>query len=148
MSAAEVKELVSRARHVSPPLGVSEASTGHISRGHSQQHQFPFQLLSAADLRALPSPNWIIHSVLPREGCAAVFGESTSGKTFLALDMAATCADGRHWFGHKAKPSRWIYVVLEGQAAFRHRVEAWEKFNSSTGELSPITCDSYSIPSS
>lgn len=86
-----------------------------------------FQLLRADELHALPPPSWRIHSVIPASGVAAVFGSSTVGKSFLLLGMAAAGAAGGEWFGYRVKPGRWLYCALEGQAAFRQRVQAWEK---------------------
>lgn len=88
-----------------------------------------FKLLTVADLQALPPQRWRIHSVLPAQGVAAVFGPSSTGKSFLVLDMTAAGCQGAEWFGYRVKPSKWLYVAMEGQAAFRHRVEAWEQSN-------------------
>lgn len=89
-----------------------------------------FRLLSVDDLRAMPRLEWLIHSVLPSTGCGAIYGPSTSGKSFLALDMAAALADSNEWFGHRIKsPKNCLYIALEGETGLRLRVEAWEKSN-------------------
>lgn len=86
-----------------------------------------FKLLTGADVRALPVPQWRIKGVLPAQGLAALYGPSASGKSFLALDMAAAIACGRTWFGHKVSPAPAVYVALEGEAGFKLRVQAWER---------------------
>jgi putative DNA primase/helicase len=91
-----------------------------------------FKLIGADDLRDLPPLAWRIRGVLPAEGVAAVFGASGSGKSFLALDMAAAVAEGGAWFGHRVKPAPVAYVVLEGEAGFRLRVAAWEQDHGRT----------------
>ena len=58
-----------------------------------------YRLLKSADLRNLPPLTWRIHGVLPAEGLASIYGPSTSGKSFLALDSAAAIASGQEWFG-------------------------------------------------
>lgn len=90
-----------------------------------------FKLLSVADLHAMPRMRWLIQSVLAETGVGAIFGPSTSGKSFLALDMTAALAERREWFGHRIKKAdaRIVVIVLEGEAGFRLRVEAWEKAN-------------------
>lgn len=85
-----------------------------------------YKLLSASDLLALPPLNWRIRGVLPAYGLAGVYGPSASGKSFLALDMAAAIADGARWFGHRTEAAPVVYAALEGEAGFRVRVEAWE----------------------
>lgn len=86
-----------------------------------------FRLLGAADLRALPPLAWRVRGVLPAHGLAGIYGPSASGKSFLALDMAAAIAEGREWFGYRVKPAPVVYCALEGEAGFRVRVAAWEQ---------------------
>lgn len=85
-----------------------------------------YRLLSGAELRALPPLSWRVRSVLPAHGLAALYGPSASGKSFLALDLAAAIADGQDWFGHRVHAAPVVYVALEGEAGFRQRVLAWE----------------------
>jgi hypothetical protein len=85
-----------------------------------------FKLLRSEDLHALPSLQWRIYGVLPAAGLAALFGPSASGKTFLALDMAAAVAGGNHWFNYRVEAAPVVYAALEGEAGIRLRVAAWE----------------------
>lgn len=89
-----------------------------------------YKLLGAADLRALPPLAWRVRGVLPAEGLAALYGPSASGKSFLALDMAAAVAEGADWFGHRTAPAPVVYVALEGEGGFRLRCAAWEHANA------------------
>ena len=57
-----------------------------------------YKLLGADDLRNLPPLAWRVRGELPAVGLAGLYGPSASGKSFLALDMAAAIAEGRHWF--------------------------------------------------
>ena len=84
---------------------------------------------AGADLRDLAPLAWRIREVLPAEGVASVFGPSASGKSFLALDMAAAIASGRPWFGYRTSAAPVVYCALEGEAGFRLRVAAWEAHN-------------------
>jgi len=88
-----------------------------------------FPLLGSEELRSLPAMTWLIKGILPSSGIGAFYGESGSGKSFLAIDMAAAIAEGRKWFGHRVVSARVVYVCLEGEAGFRTRVLAWEKHN-------------------
>lgn len=85
-----------------------------------------FHLLSADQLLTRPPMQWAIHSVLPAQGCAAVYGPSGSGKSFLVVDLVAALAEGNPWFGHRIRlPRRVVMIVLEGEAGMRNRIEAW-----------------------
>ena len=88
-----------------------------------------FKLLGSADLHALPPLVWRVRGVLPAHGLASVYGPSASGKSFLALDMAAAVASGRPWFGYRVNAAPVVYCALEGEAGFRRRVAAWEQAN-------------------
>ncbi len=85
-----------------------------------------YKLLSATDLAALPPLAWRVRGVLPAAGLAGLYGPSASGKSFLALDMAAAIAEGARWFDCRTEAAPVVYVALEGEAGFRVRVAAWE----------------------
>lgn len=86
-----------------------------------------YPMLSGADLRALPALLWRIKGVFPASGLAAIYGASASGKSFLALHMAAELARGRDWFGYRVKRAPVVYLPLEGEAGFKLRCAAWEQ---------------------
>jgi hypothetical protein len=48
-----------------------------------------FKLVSDADLQALPDPKWLIDQFLPRDAVIVLQSQPSSGKTFVALSMAA-----------------------------------------------------------
>ncbi len=85
-----------------------------------------YKLLTGADLAELPPLRWCVRGVLPAQGVAALYGPSASGKSFLALDMAAAIADGQRWFDCRVSAAPVVYAALEGEAGFRARVLAWE----------------------
>lgn len=86
-----------------------------------------FQILSAADLAALPPVRWLVLGVLPAEGIAAIYGPPTCGKTFAALDLLAAVAAGRPWFGHRVTAAPVLYVALEGERGIAQRVNAYQE---------------------
>lgn len=85
-----------------------------------------YKLLGADDLRDLPPLAWCVRGVLPAVGLAGLYGPSASGKSFLALDMAAAIAEGRRWFDCRVEAAPVVYAALEGEGGFRLRVAAWE----------------------
>lgn len=86
-----------------------------------------FKVLSSKDVRAMPPIRWRIKGVVPQSGLGALYGASGSGKSFLALHMAACIATGREWFGYKTKPTSVVYCAFEGQAGFGQRMNAYER---------------------
>lgn len=86
-------------------------------------------LLTGSDLSNLPPVLWRLKGVLPYEGLAAIYGPSASGKSLLALDLAAAIAEGVDWFGLRTTKSPVVYVVLEGESGFKNRSAAWELEN-------------------
>lgn len=84
-----------------------------------------YKLLTGADVQALPPLEWRVKGVLPARGLAQVYGPPSSGKSFLALDMAAAIAGGHDWFGYRVKQAPVVYVMLEGAAGAKQRTQAW-----------------------
>jgi hypothetical protein len=85
-----------------------------------------YKLLGGADLRDLPALAWRVRGVLPAVGLAALYGPSASGKSFLALDLAAAIAEGQRWFDCRVNAAPVVYAALEGEAGFKLRAQAWE----------------------
>ena len=85
-----------------------------------------YKLLNSEDLRALPPLKWRVRGVLPADGLAGLYGPSASGKSFLALDMAAAIAEGSRWFDCRVEAAPVVYAALEGEAGFKLRAQAWE----------------------
>lgn len=91
-----------------------------------------YKLLGSADLHALPPLQWCVRGVLPAVGLAGLYGPSASGKSFLALDMAAAIAEGSRWFDCRVEAAPVVYAALEGEAGFKLRAQAWEAHKGRT----------------
>ncbi|HUW38095.1 MAG TPA: helicase RepA family protein [Rhodocyclaceae bacterium] len=93
-----------------------------------------FNLLTSADLAALPPMTWAIRGILPTDGLAAIYGASGSGKSFLVLDMLLALAAGRDWLGHAIKkPLPAVYAALEGENGISARVKAHQSRHGDPG---------------
>lgn len=89
-----------------------------------------FTPLSAAAFKALPRLPWRVKGILSSQGLATIYGPPASGKSFLAIDLAAAIAAGNDsWFGFRVRQAPVTYVVLEGEGGFQKRIEAWERAN-------------------
>lgn len=115
-------------------LGVQATPSPMATVSNSITEPTRFTLLSLDDLDRLPPNEWLVKNLLPTQGLAAIFGPSSSGKTFVALDLLMAIACKPTWFGFKVKKVPVIYVGLEGKANIPNRFKAWRNKNSS---LSP-----------
>lgn len=91
----------------------------------SRQEEYTF--LSAGDVLALKGEPWCVKDLLPASGLAAIFGQPGGGKTFVALDMAFSLAEGRDWFGIQTHACPVVYVNLESRLGLKKRLMAWQK---------------------
>jgi hypothetical protein len=95
----------------------------------------PYDLHSVDDLTALPPADYRVKGVLPQVGLAAIYGPSTSGKSFLAMELAFALSAGRDFFGNRAKSCDVVYVSLEGVAGLAQRVKAYmARYGSDAGK--------------
>jgi RecA/RadA recombinase len=89
-----------------------------------------FQVVPAGEFASGKPPGWMIKDVLPHAEVIMLFGESGSGKSFLALDIGGAVATGRPWRGKRTKRGRVVFVVAEGGAGFRSRLKAYAAMHS------------------
>nr|WP_170756241.1 AAA family ATPase [Ruegeria lacuscaerulensis] len=63
-----------------------------------------------------------IRGWLPKRGIATLYGPPGSGKTWLALDMAAHIAANQPWYSHRTQGGPVVYVAFEGVGGVRNRL--------------------------
>lgn len=86
-----------------------------------------YNIRTAADFMANIKPiSWLIKGFLPKATLGVLYGESGSGKSFVALDICAALGRGVGWNGLRcqAAPCRVLYVVAEGVGGFANRLTA------------------------
>lgn len=86
-----------------------------------------FEVIPAVEFTSRPAPSWIVKGVLPRAELVVLFGESGSGKSFIALDIAAAIDRGIAWRGRRVKQGRVVYICAEGAGGFRNRLVAYQQ---------------------
>ena len=84
-----------------------------------------FHPAPVAEFAVLQEYNWVVKNIIPRAELAVIFGESGSGKSFLALDLAFHIAQGKEWNGYKVTQGRVVYICAEGANGFRKRCLAY-----------------------
>lgn len=83
-------------------------------------------LLTRSDLNKLPDPEPLIDNVLDLGTVALLYGKWGVGKSFIAIDWAASVATGRSWQGRSTKQRRGLYVAAEGAFGLKGRADAFE----------------------
>lgn len=89
-----------------------------------------FPVVPAGEFSRGQRPGWIMKGIIPRAELVVLFGESGSGKSFLALDMLAAIARGINWRGHRTNQGRVVYIAAEGGGGFRNRLEAYQSHHN------------------
>lgn len=84
-----------------------------------------FTPIPAHEFAVATQLRWIIKGVIPYAELAVLYGESGSGKSFMALDLAAAVALGVEWRGHKTRKGKVVYIAAEGANGFRNRLRAY-----------------------
>lgn len=84
-----------------------------------------FAAVPLGEFKAGKPPVWLVDQVLPQTDLAVIFGESGSGKSFFALDLAMAVARGVSWRGRATRKGRVVFICAEGAHGFRNRLNAY-----------------------
>src|SRR6185437_446689 len=101
-----------------------------INRGRNNGKPLPVVLF--ADIDAECNSSALVKSLLGTGASSVVFGDSGSGKTFAAIDLAFHIAAGRAWFGFRTSRGCVLYVAGEGSLGVRNRLAAIKKHYQAT----------------
>ncbi|MCG5528593.1 MULTISPECIES: AAA family ATPase [Halorhodospira] len=71
-------------------------------------------------------PQWVVRGILEADTLTLLFGEPKIGKSFVAVDLAASIASGLDWHGHRVEQGPVLYIAGEGHAGLARRRRAWE----------------------
>jgi hypothetical protein len=69
--------------------------------------------------------NYLIDGLIETPTTGLIFGDSTVGKTFTAIDMSLSVVFGVPWMGGQAHQGRVLYFNGEGHVGFSRRLRAW-----------------------
>lgn len=98
---------------------------------------FPFS--QACDLLTGPkSARWLVRGWIEAGSVALLFGESTAGKSFQALDWSACIATGKPWNGCAVQAGPVFYIAGEGKGGIGRRLAAWEAHHGTRLAAAPL----------
>lgn len=116
-----------------PGLAEGEDVTDWIIRGGTAEAlrelarpELRFRLVTLEEMLALPLPTWQIDGLWEQGGVVMVYGEGSSGKTFLVVDLSMHLVRHMDWHGRNVEGGAVIYVNADGGIRFRLRPQAWE----------------------
>jgi RecA-family ATPase len=81
----------------------------------------------AADSALEEPANQLIEDLLDEGAMSVIYGDSGSGKTFVALDMGFHVGAGLDWNGKKVTRGLVVYVAAEGGRRIKRRIAALKK---------------------
>ncbi|MBU9259078.1 AAA family ATPase [Burkholderia multivorans] len=76
------------------------------------------------------APDELIEGIITRGAGTILYGESNSGKTFLALDMACAVARGEPWMDRRTEKGLVLYLASESPQSIRTRAQAYRKYHN------------------
>lgn len=76
-----------------------------------------------------------VEGLLTDGGMSVVYGESNSGKTFFAFDLAIRVALGWDWQGRETEPGGVLYLACEGGYGVQNREIAFREEHGITGSV-------------
>ena len=118
------------------PTPVSAEPAPVLFKGKAQIGK-PFELIRVRDM-VYTDPEFVIAGLVETESLAAIFGKPGSGKSFVALDMAASVASGTPYHGRAVMQGPVIYIAGEGNNGLRKRLAAWERHHGVSLSDAPL----------
>jgi hypothetical protein len=101
-----------------------------------------YPIVTSGGLSRRPPGGWLIKGVLPVADVIVLFGASGSGKSFVALDMAASIARGVPWRERRTAKGRVLVIAAEGGTGVGKRLKAYAQHHEidiDTLDVSVIT---------
>lgn len=76
---------------------------------------------------AFTPPDELVEGLLTVGGGSVLYGDSNSGKTFFAVDLAAAVARGVDWMARRTEQGLVVYLAAESPDSVRSRLQAYQK---------------------
>ena len=116
---------------------------GEAMSAKGNKQQIEFVSLGKPHQEVNLNVNWLIKGFLPRTGICGLYGDSFTGKSFIALDIAFAVATGADYSGHLVKAQGdVVYIAGEDAGGIEMRSHAYHQYHQLNKE-SPL----YMLPS-
>ena len=77
-------------------------------------------------------PDELVEGLLTVGDGSVLYGDSNSGKTFFAIDLACAVARGTQWMGRHTEPGLVVYLAAESPGSVRSRLQAYQRYHQTT----------------
>ena len=84
--------------------------------------------LSTEDVSANLDQIHLVEDLLNQEGMTVIYGESNTGKTFVALKLAYCVATGTRFRDKRTEQGAVVYVAAESGRSVRDRVQGLKQY--------------------
>jgi hypothetical protein len=111
----------------------SNSAGGPGSKSYGPQ----FKLTRLGDIKLRPA-EFVVDSLLETRSLAMMFGPPSCGKSFIAVDVAASVASGLDFHGRKTLQGPVLYLAGEGHSGLKKRFAAWAKARGASLEDAPL----------
>ena len=112
-----LEELVGEVRKVEPLTEAPQVTEGEIADEDGNALE-PFETLDQRRGVVDAAGRVSRRSDLPERSFTMMYGAPGTGKSFLAIDMALSVANGLPWHGYETKQGAVLYIAGEGVAAW------------------------------
>jgi len=113
--------------------------SGRHKAGQERRSRF----FSAADLDGKPVPErqWLVPDLIPSSTVTLLSGDGGTGKSLIALQLAAAVAQARPWLGRSTASGRAVFMSAEDDEAELHRrlVDVARAAESPLADLDQLT---------
>jgi len=97
----------------------------------AKTEKYPLQLKFGSEVKGSYTPvHELVQGLLTDDGISCFYGDSNSGKTFAAIDLAASIARGIDWMGRKTQAGIVLYLAAESPKSVENRVQAYQEHHS------------------
>ena len=108
------------AQDVEIDLGVAKPTQPDVGSG------YPLAYVWSSDITGAEVLDELVEDTITRGAMSVLYGESNTGKSFLAMDVACAIARGATWMNRRTEPGLVVYLAAEGNRTIRNRVRAYE----------------------
>lgn len=130
--AAKIASLFTPVGHT-PKGGMSPTGRHELASGGYEWKDGRFRIVDRQGMASIKPPSWLITDLMQHDTYVMLFGNRSTFKTFLALDIALSIATGgiglsddNPWPEVQSQGPV-LFAVGEGRSGISARVRAWEK---------------------
>src|SRR3990167_5314514 len=100
-----------------------------INEKNSEKINGALDLIRASELPLeFTPPDELIEGMFVKGDGSVLYGDSNSGKTFVAIDMAASISRGIPWMGNKTEKGIVLYIAAESPGSIQRRLQGYQKY--------------------